>query len=301
MQTSPRDQRASQRSLKSTQESSQKSSKSFKQPPRPSPKKVPKVRANPVICEELDTPRATRFSAPSKKHAVLTEGNALKSYKLRNALDTVTDKLGISNMQINLPPSATRDSPAPATSLDATTPLSSPLSSLDDFTLDSSQEGAPIITSEDIPVYTAKVQLAVCPMCKQPVDQSYLEGFTKVGIRMTLRQQAQFCKAHKERSAESEWAERGYPKIDWQQLDARIANFYTSMDDILSRRTFSFYRNAFEDSLKSGKKKTIQESLMGEEEIEGTSPGYYGGRGAKVMYGSLFLQTPPSRHRNLSY
>ena len=301
MQASPRDQRASQRSLKSTQESPQNSSQSFKQPPRPSPKRMPKVRASPVICEELDTPRATRSSAPSEKSVVITEGNALKSYKLQNNFDIAADKLGISNMQINLPPSATRESSAPPTSLDATTAVSSPLSSLDDFALGSSQEGAPIITSEDIPVYTAKAQLAVCPMCKQPVDQSYLEGFTKVGIRMNLRQQAQFCKAHKERSAESEWAERGYPKIDWQQLDARIANFHTFMDDILSRRTFSFYRNAFEDSLKSGKKKTVQESLMGEDEIEGTSPGYYGGRGAKVMYGSLFLQTPPSRHRTLSH
>ena len=301
MQASPRDQRASQRSLKSTQESAQNSSQSFKQPPRPSPKRVPKVRASPVICEELDTPRATRSSAPSEKPVVITEGNALKSYKLQNNFDTAADKLGISNMQINLPPSATCESSAPPTSLDATTAVSSPLSSLDDFALGSSQEGAPIITSEDIPVYTAKAQLAVCPMCKQPVDQSYLEGFTKVGIRMNLRQQAQFCKAHKERSAESEWAERGYPKIDWQQLDARIANFHTFMDDILSRRTFSFYRNAFEDSLKSGKKKTMQESLMGEDEIEGTSLGYYGGRGAKVMYGSLFLQTPPSRHRTLSH
>lgn len=103
---------------------------------------------------------------------------------------------------------------------------------------------------------------------------------------MSLRQQAQFCKAHKERSAESEWTERGYPIIDWQQLDARIANFHTSMDDILSTRKSSFYRNAFEDTLKSGKNKTIQECLIGGDEIEGMSPGYYGGRGAKVMYGS---------------
>lgn len=111
---------------------------------------------------------------------------------------------------------------------------------------------------------------------------------------MTLRQQTQFCKAHKERSAESEWIERGYPKIDWQQLDARIADFHISMDDILSRRKSSFYRNAFEDTLKSGKNKTIQESLIGGDEIEGMSPGYYGGRGAKVMYGSYFLSAPIS-------
>lgn len=289
MQTSPQDQRVSQRSAKNTQESSQRSTKSFKQPPRPSPKKVPKFRASPVICENIDPPRARRSSAMPKQAAIFAEANALNSSKLLNAFNTATDKLGISNMQINLPPSAARDSSAPPTFLDAATTLSSPLSSLDDSSLDCSQEGIPFITSEDIPEYSATSRPALCPMCKQPVDKSYLEQFTKVGTRMSLRQQAQFCKAHKERSAESEWAERGYPKIDWQQLDARIAILHTSMDDILSRRKSSFYRNAFEDSLKSGKKRTIQDNLLGGDEIEGTSPGYYGSKGAKVMYGSRFL------------
>ena len=289
MQTSLRAQRASQRSVKNTQDSSQSPSKRFKQPPRPSPKNVPKFRASPVICEEMDSLRATRSSAPPKKPAMLAEPNALNSSKLQNAFATAKDKLGISDVQINLPTAATCDSSAPPTSLEAATTLSSPLSSLDDSSLGYSQEGAPIITSEDIPEYTAISRPAVCPMCKQPVDKSYLELFTKVGTRMSLRQQAQFCKAHKERSAESEWAERGYPNIDWQQLDSRIATFHTSMDDILSGRKSSFYRNALEDSFKGGKKKTIQESLLGGDEIEGTSPGYYGGRGAKVMYGSCFL------------
>ena len=299
-QSSPRAQRASQRSAKNTQESSQTSSKDYKQPLRLSPNKGPKFRAGPVICEDVDNASVMRSSLPAKKSALITDANALKSSKIQNAFHTATDKLGISNVQISIPPSAACDSSAPPTPLDATTALSSPLSSLDDSPLGSCEDGVPIITSEDIPDYTAKAQRAVCPMCKLPVDQSYLEGFTKVGTRMTLRQQAQFCKAHKERSAESEWAERGYPKIDWQQLDARIANFHPSMDDILSTRTFSFYRNAFEDSLKNGKNKTIQESLMRGDEVEGTLPGYYGGRGAKVMYGSCFLQTPPSCHTNSS-
>ena len=180
--------------------------------------------------------------------------------------------------------------------LDAASTVSSPLSSLDGSTLVSSQDGAPIITSADIPIYNTTTKPAVCPMCKQPVDRSYLEEFCKVDTRMSLRQQSQFCKAHKERSAKSEWEERGYPEIDWQQLDTRITKFHTFMDDVLLRRKSSFYRNAFEDTLKSGKNKTLQESLMGGDEIEGTCPGYYGGRGAKVMYGSHFLRTHTSCH-----
>lgn len=228
---------------------------------------------------------------PAKKSPVPSEDNAIKSSMLQNALNTATDKLGISKMQIDLPASARRDSSAPPTTLDAATTVSSPLSSLDDLSFGSGQEGVPIITSEDIPVYKARSRPAVCPMCNQPVDRSYLEQFTKANKRMSLRQQTQFCKTHKERSAESEWAERGYPAIDWQQLDTRITTYHTFMDDILSRRRFSFYRNAFEDSLKSGKHRTLQETLMGGDEVEGMSPGYYGGRGAKVMYGSHFLQT----------
>ena len=282
--------------MKSTQDSSQSSSKGFKQPPRPSPKRIPKFRASPVVCEEVDPPRASRSLISAKKAPGPNEDNALKSSKLQNALNTATDKLGISNMQIDLPASATRDSSVPPPTLDAATTVSSPLSSLDDSGLGSGQEVVPIITSEDIPVYRVKSRPAVCPVCNQPVDKSYLKEFSKVNERMSLRQQTQFCKAHKERSAESEWAERGYPEIDWQQLDTRITRYYTFMDDILSRRKFSFYRNAFEDSLKSRKKKTLQETMMGGDEVEGMSPGYYGGRGAKVMYGFDSLQTRTPCH-----
>ena len=113
---------------------------------------------------------------------------------------------------------------------------------------------------------------------------------------MSLRQQAQFCKAHKEQTAKSDWKERGYPNIDWEHLDRRLKNFHDAIDDTLSKRKQSFYRNAFEDSLKSGKNKTVQESLIRGDEIEGESPGYYGGRGAKLMYGSCLLESLAFRH-----
>lgn len=290
-QSSPRAQRASQRSAKSTQESSQTSSKDFKQPPRLPPQKGPQSRAIPVTCEEVAAPSVTKASAPAKKPLLVADANAFKSSDLQSAFKNVTDKLGIPEMQMNPSLSAGGDSSAPPTSLDAATTMSSPLSSLDDLPSDFSQEDIPVIRSADIPICDPILRPSTCPMCKQPVDKAYLEQHTKVGTRMTLRQQAQFCKAHKERTAESEWAERRFPNIHWDELDARIVEFHTAMDDILSRRKPSFYGNAFEDSLKSGKNKTVQESLMRGDEIEETSPGYYGGRGAKVMYGRCFLQT----------
>lgn len=298
-QYSPRAQRASQRSAKSTQESSQASSKGFKQPPRLSPEKGPKSKGIPVTREEVVASCATRASAPAKKPLLVAAANVFKSSEFQNAFSTVTDKLGISDMQIYPSLSAAGYSSAPLTSLDAATTVSSPLSSIDDLAFDSSQEDIPIIRSKDIPICDPVSRPSTCPMCKQPVDKAYLEQYTKIGTRMSLRQQAQFCKAHKERTAKSEWAERNYPNIHWDELDSRIVEFHTAMDDILSRRKPSFYRNAFEDSLKSGKNKTVQESLMRGDEIEGTSPGYYGGRGAKVMYGFRFLQTNTRCQKNL--
>ena len=242
-----------------------------------------------MVHEEKKPPRATTWSAPAMNSSMFAKADAKKSHELQDALNTVTNKLGISERQSDFLPSVPRDSSAPTTSFDAATTVSSPLSSLDDSSPGSSQD-VPIITSEDLPNFEAKQRPAVCPMCKQPVDQSYLEQFTEVGKRMSLRQQSEFCKAHKERTAESDWAVRKYPSIDWHQLDARIVKFHGFMDDILSRRKSSFYRNVFEDSLKSGKSKTIQERLIGGDEIEGMSPGYYGGRGAKLMYVSPFFR-----------
>ena len=102
-----------------------------------------------------------------------------------------------------------------------------------------------------------------------------------------MRQQARFCKEHNARSAETEWNEKGYPKIDWLHFDKRLGNFHTALGDILKGRQKSFYRNAFEDQLKNRQNRTVQQSLTSGVGMEDLEPGYYGSRGARIMYASI--------------
>lgn len=101
---------------------------------------------------------------------------------------------------------------------------------------------------------------------------------------MTIRQQAQFCKAHKRRSAEEEWQAKGYPTIDWPFLHMQVKIHREAVDEILTNERHSVYRNAYEDYLKREKHRTLRQSLVRGGGIEDFSPGYYGSRGARIMY-----------------
>ena len=55
--------------------------------------------------------------------------------------------------------------------------------------------------------------------------------------RLSARQQRAFCEAHKRKdkleAAKTEWALCGYPRIDWQKLDARLQTFSPALCGIL--------------------------------------------------------------------
>lgn len=124
--------------------------------------------------------------------------------------------------------------------------------------------------------------MAKCPICKKAVERGFLEEFENAA-RLNIRQQLRFCKAHRARTAASEWEAKGYPKIDWQHFDKRLARFHGDLDEILRGKKPSFYRNAFEDHLKSGQNRTLHQTMMSGSSMEGLVPGYYGSRGAKLM------------------
>lgn len=143
-----------------------------------------------------------------------------------------------------------------------------------------------MITSEDIVIPKHSNQPS-CPFCKQPLEKDFLEEHTNINRRLSIRQQAQFCKAHKKRTAEEEWAKRQYPKIDWPNFHNYLNSFHDVLDDILQQRKNSFFRNAFEDVVRNRKNKTtrtVREGLLDENRIEELTPGYYGSRGARLMY-----------------
>jgi len=124
---------------------------------------------------------------------------------------------------------------------------------------------------------------ARCPLCKGVVNKAFLYEVTG-GKRLRIREQAAFCKAHQMKNANIQWKERGYPDVDWRGLDQRIGNYHPVLDDILQGRRLSYYRTAFEDSLNKGMNRTLRQTMMQGGSSEALSPGYYGSRGARVMF-----------------
>jgi RTC4-like domain len=157
---------------------------------------------------------------------------------------------------------------------------SSPLSSPPDSpTLVSSQEAQGGFTGKrDIFLgnHTAR-----CPMCREAVDADFLSGFSD-GRVMNVRKQTKFCRAHKQKSAKVEWGVRGYPDINWDGLQSRIEKYYSELEDILEGRTSSYFKESLEVNFKSGKNRTLAQSIMSPN-FQALTPGYYGSRGARIM------------------
>ncbi|KAK1467917.1 hypothetical protein CCUS01_06874 [Colletotrichum cuscutae] len=116
---------------------------------------------------------------------------------------------------------------------------------------------------------------ARCPMCNEIVDEKLLHDFSK-GARLHIRKQIQFCRLHKKRSAEKAWDARGYPKIDWEGLDTRIATHYSFLGKIINGGS-SHFGGLLLDKVKEGKNRTL---LKAEDSL---TPGYYGPRGLRAF------------------
>jgi hypothetical protein len=120
-----------------------------------------------------------------------------------------------------------------------------------------------------------------CPMCREAVDAEFLNGFGD-GRRMNVRNQAKFCRAHKQESAKVEWVTRGYPDIKWDGLRARIEKYHSKLEDVLEGRTSSYFKENLEANVKSGKNRTLAQTMM-TSDFQALTPGYYGSRGARIM------------------
>ncbi|KAI4248593.1 MAG: hypothetical protein L6R42_009243, partial [Xanthoria sp. 1 TBL-2021] len=100
-----------------------------------------------------------------------------------------------------------------------------------------------------------------CPLCKESVSRLFLEEFFSSG-NLNVRQQARFCTAHKRRSAQEVWRDKGYPSIEWKEFQARLPKYGDAMIGVLNGTRRSFYRNVLEDQVKSGKR-TAKQFMMG--------------------------------------
>jgi len=121
--------------------------------------------------------------------------------------------------------------------------------------------------------------IAVCPMCGDSVDATFLRSYNG-GKRMNIRSQTKFCRVHKKKSARNEWAEKGYPSIDWSDLDARLAQHHSYIKSLLDGAS-SYYRNILAEQVKSGKDRTLLQAVSNSN--NSLTPGYYGSRGFRAM------------------
>ena len=121
-----------------------------------------------------------------------------------------------------------------------------------------------------------------CPMCNKPVSKKLLEsqGF------MNIRQQDRFCNRHQRETALSEWKEKGYPEINWNSLDSRIARHHNFIEKLI-RGQDSHYRNLLDDIVEAGTERNLLKSKGN------LTPGYYGSRGSRAISENIMLQFTP--------
>ena len=96
-----------------------------------------------------------------------------------------------------------------------------------------------------------------------------------------------FCELHQRRAASDAWLQRGYPDIDWTQLDSRIAAHYPALRKILAGEAASHYADAFAEGLRGGRNRT---TLTSDANL---TPGYYGLRGLRAMTENLIVELAP--------
>ena len=252
-----------------------------------------------VLSDGATTPQATR---PRKgKPETLELKNKLGVTDLEDLVESSKRKLSLPDLQyrdVN-PTSSVTASSIPSTSFNDGGSLSSISSAPESPELEALKEQFAFPELGGVKYYAPPS--AKCPICQETVERSFLEEFGS-GKRLNVRQQARFCKAHKSRSAEKEWQAKGYPKIDWTSLGDRLKSFHGVVDNILKGNKPSFYRNTFEDQMKTGQNRTLQQSLLSGQGFEGLTPGYYGSKGSRLMYFSPLpshphTNIPPPQHR----
>ncbi|OJD12419.1 hypothetical protein AJ78_06983 [Emergomyces pasteurianus Ep9510] len=130
-----------------------------------------------------------------------------------------------------------------------------------------------------------KPRVIVCPMCDQAVDPRFVDDL-RSPKGLSYRKKAQFCRDHRIKAAQHEWAERRYPTIDWENLHKRMEKHYAELDQILTCKKPSFYRNVLESS-RIGKQRGSLRLTVDGDGVEKISTGYYGPWGAKKMMDAI--------------
>ena len=126
---------------------------------------------------------------------------------------------------------------------------------------------------------------AECSICRSSVDlflkEQFEDEFTP-GKHMSYKWQQRFCRYHKQHEAKQLWQERGYPTVDWDDLERRMGSFHSHLEKVIAGNTPSYYRDELAERLK-GRTKTTLQAVNSEDVKGGAHVGYYGPRGEKAM------------------
>ncbi|KAF2403962.1 hypothetical protein EJ06DRAFT_579871 [Trichodelitschia bisporula] len=121
-----------------------------------------------------------------------------------------------------------------------------------------------------------------CPICHATVDEQALADYKLENPRMTYRQQSRFCTQHKTAEAKVIYAERGYPKIDFEALPRRLKKMKRKMGKLMDNPGEMYFHRRMESAVDQGKARSLLKSILGGED-EGLSMGYYGSRGMQII------------------
>ena len=171
---------------------------------------------------------------------------------------------------------------APRTSGEVSHSRSPSLSSLSSAP---SSPGVEEIQNFDLPAAQPYCPTIECSICGHNVDlflkQEFEDEFAP-GKHMSYKWQQRFCRFHKQHDARQVWKERGYPDIDWDDLEKRMLRFNAHLERVIDGTKSSHYRRELAERLK-GRPKTTLQAVTAKDTKSGVQVGYYGPRGDKVM------------------
>ncbi|KAI4743975.1 hypothetical protein E4T50_05640 [Aureobasidium sp. EXF-12298] len=237
-------------------------------------------RDTPTLQSKPEPPRKRavfRTHAPTEPFSSQQDApSTISAPSFRPPTNATTDRTDISNQSEPIILESSQLSPPP----------SSPISSVCDFDLEQ-----PVEDLDKRPR---------CPICAERIEQEFWDKFQDdINYRrMNLSLQEKFCQAHKARTADDVWLDRGYPKIDWSALRSRLDAHQDHIHAILDGDYESpFYKQ--HAKLVTDIKNRSNTSAVASGRFTGLRAGYYGTKGEKIMAENI-IQTFSDKLRSLS-
>lgn len=116
-----------------------------------------------------------------------------------------------------------------------------------------------------------------CPACLCEVEEDFFNARLPGLRHPSVREQVNFCRAHRRETVKHEWSRRGFPSINWEDLDQRLTQFHFRLNQILNSKLRPFYQRKVKNEMRNNPRRFVGSY----------SPlhhaGYYGPRGDEML------------------